>query len=85
MTICPTCGAALPTIGGACIYEVPLDRAPGIGDTDSIATGKLEHGDHELAIARWRVHHPAEKGATPTVMAWARERVARTGHIVPPN
>ena len=85
MDTCPTCGAALPTIGGACIYDVPLDRAPGIGDPDAISGGKMHHTDHELAIARWRVHHPEERGASPTVMAWARERLARSGHIVPPN
>ena len=85
MTICLTCGAALPSLGGTCVYDVPLDQAPGIGDVDSLSSGKQAPGDHELAIARWRVHHPAERGATPAVMTWARERVARSGHIVPPN
>ena len=80
---CPTCGAGLSD--GACPYNVPLDRAPGIGDVEGIAGGSSSLGDHELHIARWRIHHPEERGASPTVMAWARERLARAGHIVPPG
>ena len=83
MSHCTVCGAPLSAPGAACDYAVPLDRAPGIGDPGSIAAGKMSHGDHELSIARWRVHHPAERGASPAVMAWARERLARAGHVVP--
>jgi hypothetical protein len=46
-------------------------------------SGRETHTDHELHIARWRIHHPAERGATPAVMAWARDRLARAGHVVP--
>jgi hypothetical protein len=83
MPTCPTCGAPLSAPGDACDYSVPLERAPGIGDPGSIAAGKMSHGDHELSIARWRIHHPAERGGSPAVMAWARERLAREGHVVP--
>jgi hypothetical protein len=84
MPSCPTCGAPLPRAGSRCDYDVPLDRAPGIGDIEAIAGGRETHTSHEVHIARWRVHHPEEKGATPKVMAWARERLAREGHVVPP-
>ena len=77
MRMCSICNA--PIEGDACEYDVPLDRAPGIGDPGLLATGRMSHGDHELHIARWRVHHPDERGATPAVMAWARETVARAG------
>lgn len=83
MSICMVCGAPLEMAGTACCYDVPLDRAPGIGDPEPIAKGKLSHAAHEVHIARWRVHHPTERGATPAVLAWARERLAREGHIVP--
>ena len=83
MSTCPICGASLA--GALCPYDVPLDRAPGIGDPASIAGGKQSHTDHEVHIARWRIHHPNERGATPAVMAWARERLAKEGHVVPPT
>ncbi len=79
---CRLCGAALE--GAArCPYDVPLESAPGIGDAEGIAGGRQSHGDHELHIARWRIHHPTERGATPAVMAWARERLAQAGHRIP--
>lgn len=81
MRTCQTCQA--PVEGDQCDYAVPLDRAPGIGDPGLLATGRMTHGDHELHIARWRVHHPDERGATPAVMAWAREKVARA--VQPPT
>ena len=81
MRHCPICYA--PIEGDTCEYAVPLDRAPGIADPDLLATGRMSHGDHELHIARWRVHHPDERGATPAVMAWAREKVARAGQHPP--
>lgn len=81
---CPVCGAELPRNEAACPYDVPLDRAPGIGDPSLIAGGRMSHADHEVHIARWRVHHPDERGGSPAVMAWARERLAREGHQVPP-
>lgn len=68
----------------SCPYDVPLLQAPGIGDPEQLATGSLTHAAHEIHIARWRVHHPSERGATPKVMQWARQRLAREGHIVPP-
>ncbi|NOT10062.1 MAG: hypothetical protein HOP28_17860 [Gemmatimonadales bacterium] len=80
MPNCPVCGAELQSAGAPCPYDVSLDRAPGIGDIDAIASGKAGHADHELHIARWRVHHPGDRGATPAVMSWARARVARDGH-----
>jgi hypothetical protein len=83
MSACAICGAPLSAPDAACDYAVPLDRAPGIGDLTAIASGKQSHADHEVHIARWRVHHPEERGASPQVMAWARERLAREGHIVP--
>jgi hypothetical protein len=83
MSSCALCGAPLPGTDAACIYDVPLDRAPGIGEPSRIAAGKQSHADHEVHIARWRVHHPGEWGASPKVMAWARERLAREGHVVP--
>jgi hypothetical protein len=83
MPQCPICGA--PLSGSApCEYDVPLDRAPGIGDPEAIAKGRETHAGHEVHIARWRVHHPDERGASPAVMAWARERLLREGHRVPP-
>lgn len=81
---CLVCGTPLETAVAGCPYDVPLDRAPGIGDPEQLAKGKLSHAAHEVHIARWRVHHPAERGATPAVMAWARERLAREGHRIPP-
>ena len=69
--------------GEHCDYAVPLDRAPGIGDPGLLEAGRMSHADHELHIARWRVHHPDERGATPEVMAWARERVARAAQSPP--
>ena len=83
MTKCPVCGTPLGDPQAACEYAVPLDRAPGIGDPEQIAKGTLSHAAHEVHIARWRVHHPTDRGATPAVMAWARERLAREGHITP--
>ncbi len=84
MPICRLCGASLPAGGAPCDYDVPLDRAPGIGDPGAIVQGKLTHADHEVHVARWRVHHPEARGATPKVMEWARARLAREGHVVPP-
>lgn len=84
MTTCRICGAALTAEGAGCAYAVPLDRAPGIGDPAAIAGGRMDHAGHELHIARWRIHHPEERGATPEVMAWARERLRQEGHRVPP-
>jgi hypothetical protein len=83
MSQCAVCGAPLSAPGASCDYAVPLERAPGIGDPGSIVAGKMSHDEHELSIARWRVHHPAERGASAAVMAWARERLARAGHVVP--
>lgn len=85
MPACRLCGASLEPGEASCAYDVPLDHAPGIGDPAQIAKGALTHAAHEVHIARWRVHHPAERGATPQVMAWARETLAREGHIVPPT
>jgi hypothetical protein len=85
MPICPVCGAELEREGAECDYAVPLDRAPGIGDPAAIAGGRLSHSDHELHIARWRIHHPAERGATPAVMDWARGQILRAGHTPPPS
>lgn len=84
MPQCAICGADLPSPGSRCDYDVPLDRAPGIGDPEAIVKGRESHASHEVHIARWRVHHPDEKGASPAVMAWARERLLREGHVVPP-
>lgn len=84
-SICAICGAALERERAACDYAVPLDRAPGIGNPVAIAGGRQSHADHELHIARWRIHHPEERGATPAVMAWARERIVRAGHTPPPG
>jgi hypothetical protein len=81
MPACDICGARLPAPGEPCEYAVPLDRAPGIGDPSLIVAGKQSHADHEVHIARWRVHHPDERGGSPKVTAWARERLAREGHI----
>ncbi len=83
MPSCPICGAPL-SAASPCDYDVPLDRAPGIGDPEAIAQGRESHAGHEVHIARWRVHHPDERGASPAVMAWARERLLREGHRVPP-
>jgi hypothetical protein len=80
MPICKTCSA--PIEGDQCDYDVPLERAPGIGDPELLASGRMSAGDHELHIARWRVHHPDERGATPAVMEWARAKVA--GATQPP-
>ncbi len=84
MPSCPTCGATLSGAGAPCDYAVPLERAPGIGEAALLATGRQSHAEHEVHIARWRVHHPDERGGTPQVNAWARERLARDGHVVPP-
>lgn len=83
MTNCKTCGAPLSVVAASCDYAVPLDRAPGIGKAGRLATGLQSHADHEVHIARWRVHHPDERGGTPQVNAWAREGLAREGHVVP--
>jgi hypothetical protein len=85
MPSCPVCGAAVPSDGAPCDYDVPLDRAPGVGDVEGLVAGRASHADHALHIARWRIHHPAERGASPAVMAWAREQLARAGHIAPPD
>jgi hypothetical protein len=82
--ICPRCGAPLSSAEASCDYAVPLDRAPGIGEAVLLAIGRQSHAEHEVHIARWRVHHPEERGGTPQVNAWARERLAREGHVVPP-
>jgi len=82
MATCPTCGAPLTT-SGSCEYAVPLDGAPGIGNPAMLVTGRQSHTEHEVHIARWRVHHPDERGGTPEVNAWARDRLAREGHVVP--
>jgi hypothetical protein len=84
MPLCPTCGAPLSSPGAGCDYDVPLERAPGIADPEAISAGRESHASHEVHIARWRVHHPDEKGASPAVMAWARDRLRREGHVVPP-
>lgn len=60
---------------GGCAYDVPLEEAPGIGDPAKIAAGQQTHADHELHIARWRIHHADDRGATPQVMAWAEQKV----------
>jgi hypothetical protein len=43
----------------------------------------MSHADHALHIARWRLHHPGERGATAEVMAWARKTVEAAGY--PPS
>jgi len=83
MPNCRVCGAPLTKAGAPCEYDVPLDRAPGIGSPAMLVTGRQSHAEHEVHIARWRVHHPDERGGTPEVNAWARERLAREGHVVP--
>ena len=84
MPNCSTCGALLSAAGASCDYAVPLERAPGVGEAALLATGRQSHAEHEVHIARWRVHHPDERGGTPPVNAWARDRLAREGHVVPP-
>jgi hypothetical protein len=83
MPPCHICGAPLAKTGAACEYDVPLDRAPGIGNPAMLVTGRQSHAEHEVHIARWRVHHPDAKGGTPEVVAWAKARLARDGHVVP--
>jgi hypothetical protein len=77
---CARCGAPLDD-QDRCPFDVPLDVAPLIGDAQAIAFGRASHADHELAIARWRVHH--EDGAPDQVVEWARHRLAQAGHQVP--
>ena len=83
MPICVICGAPLSAAGASCDYAVPLERAPGIGEAALLAAGRQSHAEHEVHIARWRVHHPDDRGGTPQVNAWARERLAKEGHDVP--
>ena len=85
MPICSTCGAPLAAADASCDYAVPLAHAPGIGEPALLATGRQSHAEHEVHIARWRVHHPGARGGTPQVNAWARERLVREGHVVPPS
>jgi len=39
-----------------------------------MVAGELSDAEHELAIARWRVHHPDSVG--PRALEWARRRLA---------
>jgi len=39
-----------------------------------MVAGELSDAEHELAIARWRVHHPDTVG--PRALAWARRRLS---------
>jgi hypothetical protein len=57
-----------------CPYAESFERAPGIGDVLAMVAGELSDAEHELAIARWRVHHPDTVG--PRALAWARRRLA---------
>ena len=81
--VCPICGSPLEEGSSSCPYDVPLEAAPGVGDAAAIVAGRQSHTEHELHVARWRIHHPDERGATPQVMAWARDRLARAGHRPP--
>jgi hypothetical protein len=77
VTRCAVCGAELAQPGVACPYSQSFERAPGIGDVLAMAAGELSDAEHELAIARWRVHHPENVG--PRALAWARRRLADEG------
>ena len=74
MTRCGVCGAPLAPDGTPCPYAEPFERAPGIGDVLAMVAGELSDAEHELAIARWRVHHSDTVG--PQALAWARRRLA---------
>jgi hypothetical protein len=71
---CDVCGAELAGEPGGCPYAESFERAPGIGDVLAMVAGELSDAEHELAIARWRVHHPANVG--PQALEWARRRLA---------
>ncbi len=70
---CDVCGADLAAGPGGCPYAESFERAPGIGDVLAMVAGELSDAEHELAIARWRVHHPENVG--PRGLAWARRRL----------
>jgi len=74
VTRCGVCGAELDAAGAACPYAESFERAPGIGDVLAMVAGELSDAEHELAIARWRVHHPETVG--PRALEWARRRLA---------
>ncbi len=71
---CPVCGAELAPDATVCPYAESFERAPGIGDVLAMVAGELSDAEHELAIARWRVHHPDSVG--PRGLEWARRRLA---------
>ena len=71
---CEVCGAELAPGAAACPYAESFERAPGIGDVLAMVAGELSDAEHELAIARWRVHHPENVG--PRALEWARQRLA---------
>ena len=71
---CPVCGAELASDATVCPYAESFERAPGIGDVLAMVAGELSDAEHELAIARWRVHHPDSVG--PRGLEWARRRLA---------
>ena len=74
MKHCEVCGAELGPDVVTCPYAESFERAPGIGDVLAMVAGELSDAEHELAIARWRVHHPDTVG--PRALAWARRRLA---------
>jgi hypothetical protein len=71
---CDVCGAELAPGPGGCPYAESFERAPGIGDVLAMVAGELTDAEHELAIARWRVHHAETVG--PRALDWARRRLA---------
>lgn len=72
---CDVCGADLAPGPVGCPYARSFERAPGIGDVLAMVAGELSDAEHELAIARWRVHHPQHLG--PRALDWARRRLAQ--------
>jgi len=71
---CDVCRAELGPDVATCPYAESFERAPGIGDVLAMVAGELSDAEHELAIARWRVHHSDSVG--PRALAWARRRLA---------
>lgn len=71
---CDVCGVELAPDAGACPFAASFERAPGIGDVLAMVAGELSDAEHELAIARWRVHHAQSVG--PRALEWARRRLA---------
>ena len=57
---CELCGAPLPA-EGQCPFNVSEQHAPWKGDYEAMAKKAITHQQHQVSVARWLLHNPAQQ------------------------